>query len=500
MTYEEKIEKLFSRTPSFQQVGAAAYKPGLDTMVAFDALLGHPAQGLRCIHIAGTNGKGSVSSFLAAALSEGMAGTEAGKSGKADEVRHTSEHTGSQAKSPVQTDSGTHIGGRRIGLYTSPHLTDFRERIKIVLEDGFEMIPREAVEEFLDRYDDFIETHRPSFFEITTAMAFWYFATAGVDMAVIECGLGGRLDSTNIITPLVSVITNIGLEHCTLLGDTLEQIAFEKAGIIKSGVPVVVGEINPYTRPVFEKVAAERGCEMVFAPERPCDLPAEGARSLAEQSDDTDANAAFATMDLPGEYQRQNLATVAAALDILSSHYGIEADTSRLERAASLTGLHGRWEKLAEKPDIICDIGHNAHGLRRVFEQLRKVAPNYRHVYIIFGVVSDKDVEAIAPLMIQPNRLNDTAQSGSSPACGPSSAEADSNVSYILTQPSTQRAMPVACLAATLERHGITGITTSTVTEAVALAKKEAAANDLIFIGGSNFTVSDAVAAIVPSL
>ena len=426
MTYEEKIEKLFARTPSFQQVGAAAYKPGLETMLEFDALLGNPSRSLRCIHIAGTNGKGSVSSMLAAALSGGEVDNSA-------------------------TGSGQHTNGRRIGLYTSPHLTDFRERIKIVSEDGFEMIPREAVEEFMDTYDGFIENRRPSFFEITTAMAFWFFAAAGVDMAVIECGLGGRLDSTNIITPLVSIITNIGLEHTTFLGDTLQKIAFEKAGIIKPGRPVVIGEINEATRPVFEQAAAERGCEIVFAPERPCELTSEG-------------------LDLTGEYQRQNMATVAAALETLRTQYGIEADTARLEHAARLTGLHGRWEKLAEQPDIICDIGHNAHGLRRVFDQLRSVAPQYRHVYIIFGVVSDKDVEAIAPLMIKPG----------------------GNVSYIFTQPSTQRAMPVEQLSSTLERHGISGITTPTVAEAVALAKK-AAAEDLIFIGGSNFTVSDAV-------
>lgn len=413
MTYQEKIEKLFARTPSFQNVGASAYKPGLDTMREFDALLEHPSRHLRCIHVAGTNGKGSVSSFLAAALSG---------------------------------------NGRRVGLYTSPHLTDFRERIKIVSEDGFDMIPREAVEEFLDRYDDFIETHRPSFFEITTAMAFWYFAATGVDLAVIECGLGGRLDSTNIITPLVSVITNIGLEHCAYLGDTLDKIAFEKAGIIKQGVPAVIGEINSATRTVFEQAAKERGCEIVFAPELNFHPNCEG-------------------MDLTGDYQRQNLATVAAALDILRTEYGLTAETSRISRAAALTGLRGRWEKLAEKPDLICDIGHNAHGLRRVFEQLRTVSPQYHHVYIIFGVVSDKDVDAIAPLMIKPG----------------------DDVSYILTQPSNQRAMPVDVLAARLAAYGIFGRQFQTVTEAVALAKKEAAAEDLIFIGGSNFTVSDAV-------
>lgn len=416
MTYEEKIEKLFARTPSFQQVGAAAYKPGLETMLEFDALLGHPSRGLRCIHIAGTNGKGSVSSFLAAALSG---------------------------------------GGQRIGLYTSPHLSDFRERIKVVGEDGFELIPREAVEAFLDKYESFIEAKRPSFFEITTAMAFWYFAAASVDLAVIECGLGGRLDSTNIIRPLVSIITNIGLEHTALLGDTLEKIAYEKAGIIKPGVPAVIGEIDDATRPVFQQAAAERGSEIVFAPETGCS-PGDGG------------------IDLAGGYQQQNLTTVSAAMDILEREYGIVADTSRIARAAHLTGLHGRWEKLAENPDIICDIGHNAHGLKQVFNQLREVAHSYGLIFIIFGVVGDKDVEAIAPLMIKP--------------CD--------RVSYILTQPSTKRAMPVEVLAGKLAPFGISGLQVRTVAEALAVARKEAAAEDLIFIGGSNFTVSDAMAAL----
>ena len=414
MTYQEKIEKLFNRFPSYQKVGSRAYKPGLESMLAFDSLLGHPWRQFRTIHIAGTNGKGSVSSFLAAALSGGE---------------------------------------RRIGLYTSPHLTDFRERIKIVSEKGFEMIPRNAVEAFLDKYEGFMESEGPSFFEITTAMAFDFFAAAGVDLAVIECGLGGRLDSTNIITPKLSIITNIGLEHTFYLGDTLEKIAFEKAGIIKPGVPAVIGEINPATRPVFERIAAERGCELVFAPETECRLSAGG-------------------LDLPGEYQRQNLTTVSAALEILEREYGIGADASRIAYAAHFTGLHGRWEKIGSTPDIICDIGHNAHGLKQVFDQLKQVAPQYGHVHIIFGVVSDKDVDAIAPLMIKP----------------------DGHISYIFTQPSTQRAMPVRRLAYKLKRYGISGATASTVARAISRARKEAAAEDLIFIGGSNFTVSDAVA------
>ncbi|MBQ9530063.1 MAG: bifunctional folylpolyglutamate synthase/dihydrofolate synthase [Bacteroidales bacterium] len=414
MTYQEKIEKLFNRFPSYQKVGSRAYKPGLESMLAFDSLLGHPWRQFRTIHIAGTNGKGSVSSFLAAALSGGE---------------------------------------RRIGLYTSPHLTDFRERIKIVSEKGFEMIPRNAVEAFLDKYEGFMESEGPSFFEITTAMAFDFFAAAGVDLAVIECGLGGRLDSTNIITPKLSIITNIGLEHTAYLGNTLEEIAFEKAGIIKPGVPAVIGEINPATRPVFERIAAERGCELVFAPETECRLSAGG-------------------LDLPGEYQRQNLTTVSAALEILEREYGIGADASRIAYAAHFTGLHGRWEKIGSTPDIICDIGHNAHGLKQVFDQLKQVAPQYGHVHIIFGVVSDKDVDAIAPLMIKP----------------------DGHISYIFTQPSTQRAMPVRRLAYKLKRYGISGATASTVARAISRARKEAAAEDLIFIGGSNFTVSDAVA------
>lgn len=429
-------------------------------MIAFDSLLGHPARSLRCIHIAGTNGKGSVSSMLAAALSGDAGLDNSCRVGGSDGVNFS--------------------GGRRIGLYTSPHLTDFRERIKVISEDGFELIPREAVEEFLDTYDGFIESRHPSFFEITTAMAFWYFAATGVDMAVIECGLGGRLDSTNIIMPLLSVVTNIGLEHTAYLGDTLAKIAYEKAGIIKPGVPVVIGEINGATRPVFEKAAADRGCELVFAPERDFHLNCE-------------------RMDLTGDYQKQNLATVAAALDILRTEYSIAADTTRLPRAATLTGLHGRWEKLAEKPDIICDIGHNAHGLRRVFEQLSAVAPRYHHVYIIFGVVSDKDVDAIAPLMIKPGECGAIPSIDLNP--GPAvvlraEEAAACNVSYILTQPSNQRAMPVDVLAARLAAYGISGRLIPSVAEAIALAKKEAAAEDLIFIGGSNFTVSDAVSSI----
>lgn len=424
MTYDEKIERLFARFPSYQKVGGRAYKMGVDSMTAFDELLDHPHRRYPVIHIAGTNGKGSVSSMLAAALS---------------------------------------CGGRRVGLYTSPHLVDFRERMKIVSENGAGMIPEEAVESFLDRYDLFMDRESPSFFEITTAMAFDWFASEKVDMAVIETGLGGRLDSTNIVTPELSVITNIGLEHCMYLGNTLPEIAFEKGGIIKPGVPVVIGEDNPETRPVFERIALERGSRIVFA---------DDYVSVVENA--LLWTALLPEMDLAGVYQRQNLATVLAALDVLQDGPHAAEFSFRPERIASaarLTDFRGRWEKLGSRPDIICDIGHNAHGLRQVFSQIEAVAPEYHHIHIVFGVVSDKDVEAVGPLMTKPS----------------------DKVTYLLTQPSTQRAMPVDTLASRLLPFGIEGNHFATVPEAVAAASGLAGPDDLIFIGGSNFTVSDAV-------
>lgn len=427
MTYDEKIERLFARFPSYQKVGGRAYKMGVDSMMAFDELLGHPHRMYPVIHIAGTNGKGSVCSMLAAAL------------------------------------SGC---GRRVGLYTSPHLVDFRERMKIVSENGAEMIPKEAVETFLDRYDGFMDRESPSFFEITTAMAFDWFASEKVDLAVIETGLGGRLDSTNVVTPELSVITNIGLEHCMYLGNTLPEIAFEKGGIIKPGVPVVIGEDNPETRPVFERLAAERGSRIVFAGDYISVV--ENALLWTEL---------LPEMDLAGVYQRQNLATVLAALDVLQDSpraAEFSFSSGRIAAAARLTDFRGRWERLAESPDVICDIGHNAHGLRQVFSQIEAVAPGYDHIYIVFGVVSDKDVEAVGPLMTKPS----------------------DKVTYLLTQPSTQRAMPVGELASRLAPYGIHGSLSATVPEAVAAARSLAGPSDLIFIGGSNFTVSDAVSCI----
>ena len=429
-TYEEKIEWLFNQFPSYQKVGKVAYKPGIETMTAFDEALGHPHRRFRSIHIAGTNGKGSTSHMLAAGLA---------------------------------------ACGLKVGLYTSPHLVDFRERMKIVEGDGFRMISKEVVEAFIDRWQPFFEEHRPSFFEITTGMAFDFFAEEQVDIAVVETGLGGRLDSTNVITPILSIITNIGLEHCEHLGYTLEAITGEKAGIIKPGVPAVVGEFLPETRPVFEAKAAACGLgtpgqaggdgrtSLVFAPEAPPCLELK-----------------VADLDLPGDYQQRNLCTLSAATGILQPMLGLDLDAFRegVRQAAHRTGLHGRWETLREadpatgKAKVICDTGHNAHGLRWVAEQVDRISCDYENVFFILGLAREKDIDAIAPLLPR-------------------------NVRYIWTQASSPRALPFADLANAMSDHGLNGLTAPTVAQALALAEEKATDKDLIFVGGSNFVVCE---------
>ena len=417
-SYEEKIDWLFNQFPSYQKVGKVAYKPGIETITAFDEALGHPHRRFRSIHIAGTNGKGSTSHMLAAGLA---------------------------------------ACGLKVGLYTSPHLIDFRERMKIIEGDRFRMIPKAAVEAFLDRWQGFFETERPSFFEITTAMAFDFFAAEAVDIAVIETGLGGRLDSTNVITPILSIITNIGLEHCEHLGFTLEAIAGEKAGIIKPGVPAVVGEFLPETRPVFEAKAAACGSPLTFAVEAP--------PCLELKVND---------LDLPGDYQQRNLCTLSAAVGVLQPMLGLDlaAFRSGVCQAARRTGLHGRWETLRPadpatgKAQIICDTGHNAHGLRWVSEQIDRISCDYENVFFVFGLAKEKDVDAIAPLLPR-------------------------NVHYIWTQASSPRALPAVDLANEMHDRGLSGEVCFSVSDALKLADSKAADKDLIFIGGSNFVVCE---------
>lgn len=417
-TYDEKIAWLFNQFPSYQKVGKVAYKPGIETMKEFDAELGHPHRRFRSIHIAGTNGKGSTSHMLAAGLA---------------------------------------ACGLNVGLYTSPHLVDFRERMKIVEGDSFRMVPKDFVEAFIDRWQRFFEAEKPSFFEITTGMAFDFFAEEAVDVAVIETGLGGRLDSTNVLTPILSIITNIGLEHCEHLGFTLEAIAGEKAGIIKPGVPAVVGEFLPETRPVFEAKAAACGSPLIFA--------AEAAPCLELK---------VADLDLPGDYQERNLCTLSAAVGILQPLLSLDLEAFRtgVREAARRTGLRGRWETLrpadpvAGKAQIICDTGHNAHGLRWVAEQIDRISCDYENVFFILGLAREKDIDAIAPLLPR-------------------------NVRYIWTQASSPRALPAVDLANAMSDHGLTGTVAFTVADALAQADEKASDKDLIFIGGSNFVVCE---------
>ena len=403
-SYDALLRALYARHPSVQDSGftAGAYKPGLEGMRRLDAGLGSPSTRFRSIHVAGTNGKGSVSSMLAAALSG---------------------------------------AGLRVGLYTSPHLVDFRERIKLVEPGGWSMIPREEVFRFLTEQD----LEGRSFFEITTGLAFQWFARQEVDIAVIETGLGGRLDSTNILNPELTVVTSIGLDHCALLGGTRSAIAAEKAGIFKPGVPALCGERDPETAPVFEARAAAAPCPLFFA-------------------EDFDAEP-FAT-DLTGPCQEQNLRTALAALDRL----GIGAGRDALAHTAARTGLRGRWERLLERPEVICDIGHNPPALEINFRRLRESG---RPLLIVYGIMADKDLDAIRPMMPRDAR-------------------------YFLVAPQGDRALPVAELAARLQ--GLDCTACSSVQDGVrqALDAAKDRPDCILYIGGSNFVVAEAIGLFNP--
>ncbi|MBQ7468050.1 MAG: bifunctional folylpolyglutamate synthase/dihydrofolate synthase [Bacteroidales bacterium] len=421
LEYKELLDDIFVRFPSVQNsgFGKEAYKPGLEHMVRFLELLGNPHRAYRTVHVAGTNGKGSVCNMLASVLG---------------------------AK------------GYKTGLYTSPHILDFMERMRI----GKDLVPKEYVGEFLKKWKPEFERLELSFFEITTGLAFKWFADSKADWAVIEVGLGGRLDSTNVIIPKLSIITSIGLDHCDLLGDTLEKIAYEKAGIIKPGVPVVIGERRPETEPVFRQVAAGCGSPLTFA-------PAPGHASLAER------------MDLQGECQQYNLETVLAALQILD----IQEDSLVYEAIANTADrmdFHGRWEMLCRRSMTICDIGHNAHALSHNFAQLERMVDRdgYDCLIIVYAVMADKDLSAILPLM---------------PRCA----------RYIFTTPKGKRALPAAKIKDLFLKEISTGqmshpraMAIDSVKEAVLEAFREASAYNkpLIYIGGSTFAVAEAVPAI----
>lgn len=407
MNYQETTEYLFNSTPVFEKIGAKAYKPGLQTTHELDEHFGHPHRQYKNIHIAGTNGKGSCSHTIAAILQS---------------------------------------QGYKVGLYTSPHLVDFRERIRV----NGECLPEQYVIDFVEENRAFFEPLHPSFFELTTAMAFKYFAEQKVDYAVIEVGLGGRLDCTNIITPVLSVITNISFDHTQFLGNTLAEIAGEKAGIIKPDVPVVIGEYIEETRPVFEKVAEERHSPILFA-----------------QDEDISMNV---DMELKGSYQERNRKTILAALNVLRQTMTIsdEAIRNGFGHVCELTGLRGRWEKLGEAPLVICDTGHNLAGWKYLATQINDVDAQVKH--IVFGMVDDKDVEHVLQL------LRDKLKNG---------------VKFYWTQPSTKRAIPVEKLRDTALKYNLHGEMYHSVKEAYMAAKVNAKNNDFVFVGGSSYVVAD---------
>lgn len=429
MNYTQTLEFLFSSLPAFETQGATAYKPGLERITAFCRHLGNPQRNFFTIHIAGTNGKGSVAHIIASVLQQ---------------------------------------AGYRTGLFTSPHLQDFRERIRV---DG-EMIPKQKVVNFVDKHHDKMVELNLSFFEMTAAMAFDYFAQSDVEVAVIETGLGGRLDATNLIVPILSIITNIGLEHTALLGDTLQKIAAEKAGIIKKSIPVLIGEGDARYNGVIEQTAAANKSKVLYAEQVfRCEKQASrGERQLFTLRRMRDDRSFDVELDLEGNYQYHNVITASAAVDFLHEETPLtisrRAYLEGMRCAAANTALHGRWQKLGEAPLTICDTGHNAHGIAYVAEQLRNTP--HRELFCVMGFVRDKDLAHILPLL-------------------PREAH------YIFTQAHSERALTAEELTAKAAIYGLQGEAVADVRSAVARARELAAPEDMIFIGGSTYVVGEAL-------
>lgn len=424
MNYTETIDYLFNSLPMFSRIGAFAYKEGMENTLALDKYFKHPHKKFKTIHVAGTNGKGSVSHLLAASLQK---------------------------------------SGYKTGLYTSPHVKDFRERIRI---DG-QMITQEFIVQFVAENHSFFETLKPSFFEMTVLMAFEYFAQNQIDVAVVEVGLGGRLDSTNIIVPELSVITNISLDHVNLLGDSLAKIAFEKAGIIKKQIPVVIGESVDETRKIFENKAMEMDSPIFFAQEKHI-IKKSTKKVQGKQIFESDFYGEI-SLGLLGIYQQKNLSTFLTCIDILnkkSFHISQTAVKAACESVIELTGLLGRWQVIQNNPTMICDIGHNEAGISYVVEQLEQL--QYEKLHFVLGLVNDKDVNKILSLLPK-------------------------NAIYYFTKASIPRALNEKELKCKAETYGLKGHSYSNVKEAVIAAKDNANANDIIFIGGSNFVVADAL-------
>ncbi|MBQ7691401.1 MAG: bifunctional folylpolyglutamate synthase/dihydrofolate synthase [Muribaculaceae bacterium] len=421
MTYEQTLDYLYTQRPAFERQGAAGYKPGLQTAVTLDDWLGHPHRRYRCIHVAGTNGKGSVSHLLAAILQ---------------------------------------LCGYRVGLFTSPHFVDFRERIRV----NGECVPQAEVVDFVERFKHSGLDCSATFFELTSALAMDYFARQRVDVAIFEVGMGGRLDSTNIITPMLCIITNISLDHTEFLGDTLEQIAAEKAGIIKPGVPVVVGEAEGGVRRVFERKAAECGAPITFAHDE--QLIADYRHEDGCLIIDT-LHHGNIRCELAGDYQVKNAATVLAAVrQLRQAGFDLPADcvAQAFHRVGALTGLRGRWTRLGSRPTVIADSGHNIAGITAAMQQLRN--EHYRHLHMVLGFMADKDLAHILPLL--PRQAH-----------------------YHFTQASTPRALTADLLRDMAATVGLHGDCHPTVVEALDHAKQLAKPDDLIYVGGSMYVLAE---------
>lgn len=427
MNYAQTTQFLFNSFPSYQNVGPGAYKEGLGGITEMCKLLGNPQRNYFTIHIAGTNGKGSTSHILASVLQQ---------------------------------------AGYCVGLFTSPHLVDFRERIRV---NGQPISEREVVS-FVKKHREEMVNLGLSFFEMTTAMAFEHFSENDVEVAIIETGLGGRLDSTNIITPILSVITNIGLDHTSMLGSTIGEIAFEKGGIIKPEVPVVVGESHPESDEVFDRLAEERGSAITYADREwevvDSELSGDYVRYYIQRP--RDGRTQILDLDLVGSYQRKNIITARTAVSILRHQTHLNISTRALvegvRSVVATTGLMGRWQRLGANPSVFCDTGHNAHGLKEVVAQI--AAQNYKRLYMVVGMVSDKDFDAVIPLMPR-------------------------DAHYIFTAPSVHRALPAGELAAKFMAEGFEGEVVEGVQAAYRRAVELAAPDDFIFIGGSTFVVAD---------
>lgn len=442
MNYQETLDYMFAQLPMYHRIGAAAYKADIQPTIDMMEALGNPERKFKSIHVAGTNGKGSVSHFLASILQE---------------------------------------VGYKVGLYTSPHLVDFRERIRI----NGEMIPQQSVVDFVEANMHLFSDLHLSFFEMTVGLAFDYFAREKVDIAVIEVGMGGRLDSTNVITPLLSVITNIGLDHTQFLGNTLEKIAFEKAGIIKPGVPVVIGETQPETKPVFERVAAERHAPITFADQHWHVRTSAGNRDerrllfdvldldMAGDREDDEWRCGLVSQ-LAGSYQLKNLATVFEAVRQLPLPLNGHIVERGIARVVDNTHLHGRWQVIANRPLTICETAHNAPGIDAMLGKLATM--HFARLHVIYGCVNDKDYRKILTHL-----HTEFAKLGKP-------------FDWRFSQPSVPRQLPVADLQSAALGLGIDGPAFTNVKDAIADAQQKADDQDLVLVTGSIFLIADALA------